>query len=385
MTADHESMLAAARAIAPVAAAEARAAEVARQPSDAVIQAARDSGIFEMMVPKVYGGAQLDLDTFFETTLILGEADASAAWIIAFYIEHNWMLCQFPEEFQRQLYADRTYVLAPAMLSPAGTARRVDGGWQLDGRWQWATGIVHADWVIAGAMDRDGERPRPYFFALPREDVEVEDTWFTDGMAATGSHDVIIRDRFVPAAQALEIATMINATGPGCRLHDAPLFRTPMAPILSFTAGLPALGQARFVVAEYARQLQERYDLMTLAKQSEQSSRQHRLARAELTVRAAETLMRQVLDEVLDQRVAADERTRVGWTAAIAHAVAMSREAIAGVCEAAGASSHFLTNPLQRARRDVDTIACHTVFDLDLRYRALGRSLLGLRAESTWH
>ena len=114
---------------------------------------------------------------------------------------------------------------------------RVPGGFRLDGRWQWATGIVHADWVIAGAFDRDGERPRAMFFALPRADVEVEDTWYVDGMAATGSRDVVITDRFVPEERGVDIPDMLNGRGPGGRLHDGPLYRTPMAPILSFDGG----------------------------------------------------------------------------------------------------------------------------------------------------
>ena len=125
--------------------------------------------------------------------------------------------------------------------------------------------------------------------------------------------------------------------------------------------------------------------MLTLAKQSDNSSRQLRLARAATTVRAAEALLRDVLAEVLDQRADADEPTRVGWSVAVAHAVGMCQEAVGDVCEAAGASSHFLSNPLQRTRRDVNTIACHTVFDLDQRYRSMGRALLGLRTESTWH
>jgi len=385
VTTPHDQMIAAARELAPLLAAHARASEEARRPADEVIDAARAAGLFDMMVPKRYGGLELDLDTFFETILILGESDASAAWIIAFYIEHNWMLCQFPEDFQQELFATRTHVLAPAMLSPSGTARRVEGGYRLDGRWQWATGIVHADWVIAGAVDREGGRPRAMFFALPREEVAVEDTWYMDGMCGTGSHDVLIADRFVSDDRCVEIAAMMNASTPGGRLHDSPLFRTPMAPILSLTAGVPALGQARFVVREFARQLLHRYDQLTLAKQAENTSRQIRLARAEMTVRAAEALLRDVLRDVLARRADADEATRVGWTTAIAHAVGMCQAAIGDVCEAAGASSHFLSNPLQRARRDVNTIACHTVFDLDLRYRSLGRVLLGMPSESMWH
>jgi alkylation response protein AidB-like acyl-CoA dehydrogenase len=377
-------MVAAAEALVPLLAEHARQSELDRRPANAVIEAARALGLFDMMVPKAYGGAGLDLDTFFETVVRLGEGDASAAWIIAFYIEHNWMLCQFPEEFQRELYADRTHVLAPAMLSPSGAATRVDGGYRLDGRWQWATGIVHAEWVIAGAIERDGERPRAMFFALPREEVDIEDTWYMDGMAGTGSYDVVIGHRYVPAARVVDIPSMMSADAPGRRLHDGALYATPMAPILSFAASLPALGQARFVVREYANQLQSRYDMFTLERQAENSSRQVRLAHAETVVRSAEALMRSILHEVLDLRADADELTRLRWTTGIAHAVGLCQSAIAEVCEAAGASSHRLDNPLQRARRDVNTIACHTVFDVDQRYRALGRSLVGLRSGSTW-
>lgn len=69
----------------------------------------------------------------------------------------------------------------------------------------------------------------------------------------------------------------------------------------------------------------------------------------------------------------------------MAHVVEMCQEAVHLLCEAAGSSSHFLDNPLQRARRDVNTIACHTVFDNDERRRTLGRVLLGMPSESAWH
>lgn len=93
-----------------------------------MIQAAKDLGLFTMMSPRRYGGSELDLDTFFEVGLILGEADASHGWIIDFYIEHVWMFTQFPESFQREVFADRAYVLAPAMLSPSGKAKEVEAG-----------------------------------------------------------------------------------------------------------------------------------------------------------------------------------------------------------------------------------------------------------------
>ena len=88
------------------------------------------------------------------------------------------------------------------------------------------------------------------------------------------------------------------------------------------------------------------------------------------------------------------------WSERAAHAAARTYEreddmrctvittgilAVAAVCGTAGASSHQVANPLQRTRRDVETMACHMVFDLDDRYRAHGRALLGLDSRSRWH
>jgi 3-hydroxy-9,10-secoandrosta-1,3,5(10)-triene-9,17-dione monooxygenase len=381
----HAELIDAAHALVPTIRAAARSAELARQPDDAVIAQARDAGLFTMLSPRAYGGSELDLDTFFEVGLILGEADASHGWVLNFYVEHVWMFTQFPESFQKEVFSDRSFVMAPAMLSPAGKAKPVDGGFELSGRWQWGTGIVHADWVIAGAILNAADGPEAVFFALPRDQVRVEDTWQVDGMCATGSHDVLIDRVFVPADRMVSIRQMLNADAPGSRVHDGPIYSTPMAPLLSFAAALPALGQARSCVKEYASQLHSRYDLARIEAQSNKTGRQSRVAEADLDIAAAEALARWVVADVMRQRGNADEATRVRWTSSIAHVVHTSQRAVDMLCEAAGASSHFLDNPLQRARRDLHTMACHTVFDPDERRRCHGRSLLGLPSQSAWH
>src|SRR5262249_34270080 len=125
-----------AKALAPLLEKHAAEAERIRRPVDAVIQALEDAEIFKLMVPRRYGGLELHLDAFFEVGLALGEGDASMAWVANFYIEHNWILCHFPESFQEELFAARGYVLAPVMFAPSGTAVRDGGGRRLRGRWQ---------------------------------------------------------------------------------------------------------------------------------------------------------------------------------------------------------------------------------------------------------
>jgi alkylation response protein AidB-like acyl-CoA dehydrogenase len=362
-----------------VLAAEAAESERLRRPTDAAIEALRDAGVFRLMVPRRYGGLELDLDTFLEVGLALGEGDASLAWIATFYIEHNWMLCQFPESFQSELLEGRGYVLAPAALAPSGVAGRVEGGFRLSGRWQWGTGVMHADWVIVGARaEGEGAVPDFRFLALPRDEVDVEDTWFVDGMAGTGSNDILIDSVVVPEERSVSIADMSVGRAHGARIHQGPLYRTPMLPILCLAASMPAVGQARAAVRSFRERMRERILYGSSLKQAEKPASQMRLARADIQARQAEGLLREVVREVVERRDGASVADRARWAAASAMAVDQSRRVLRRVAEASGASAHFQDHPLQRAVRDVNMAGCHVIFDLDARLEIHGRTLLGL-------
>jgi 3-hydroxy-9,10-secoandrosta-1,3,5(10)-triene-9,17-dione monooxygenase len=223
-TTTKEDLIDRARAIAPLFAEQARASEKLRRPSDDAIAAIEEAEIFKMMVPRCYGGLELDMDTFIEVVLTLSEGDASLAWVTAFLIEHNWMFCLFPESFQKSLFSDRSYVLAPGMVAPSGVAKPVSGGVELSGRWQFATGVWHSSWIIAGAIQlNDNDVPDPRFFAIPREEVTVEDTWHVDGMCGTGSHDVVIEECFVPDDRSVSMLEMNRGSTPGAVIHAGPL------------------------------------------------------------------------------------------------------------------------------------------------------------------
>jgi alkylation response protein AidB-like acyl-CoA dehydrogenase len=368
-----------ARALTPLLASHAAEAERIRKPVDTIIQALEEAEIFKLMVPRCYGGLELDLDTFFDVGVALGEGDASMAWVANFYIEHNWIFCQFPASFQQELFAQRSYILAPAMLAPSGVAFREGEGYRLRGRWQWATGIMHGDWVIPGALEQTPEgKPDPRWFALPVSQVKVEDTWYVDGMAGTGSNDVVIDDVYIPAERSVSMLEMGNGHAPGSRLHDGPLYRTPMLPVLSLAAAMPALGQAKMAVRSFRQRLPERALLGGRLKQADKPAAQMRLARVEVDVREAELLMRDTVEDVCARRNTAGIEDRARWAAQLAVAVDRCKRVIQTVCEASGAHAHFLDHPIQRALRDVNTISCHTVFDLDGRLEAFGRLLLGL-------
>lgn len=371
-----------AHALTPLLAEHAAEAERLRKPHDAVMAALEEAEIFKLMVPRDRGGLELDLDTFLEVGLALAEGDASMAWVTTFYIEHCWMFCHFPEAFQKEVFADRSYVLAPAAIAVAGTARPVDGGFRLSGRWQWGTGAMHAQWVIVGARVEDPNNELDFrFFAMRPSEVTIDDTWYVDGMLATGSNDIVIEDLVVPEERTASIIAMSSGQGLGAKLYESPLYNTPMIPILGLAAAMPAVGQAKAAVQRFREFMTERILYGTETKQADKPAAQMRLARAEIEARQAELLLREVVAEIMELRNRATPIDRTRWLGCYAYAVDQSKRVLQSISEASGAHAHFLSHPLQRAVRDANTMACHVIFDLDSRLENMGRTMLGLEPE----
>jgi alkylation response protein AidB-like acyl-CoA dehydrogenase len=240
---------------------------------------------------------------------------------------------------------------------------------------------MHADWVIVGArVERPGDEVDLRFFAMPRADVEIDDTWYVDGMLGTGSNDIVIDDLVVPEDHTASMLEMGAGRGIGAGLYEGPLYRTPMIPILGLAAAMPSVGQARAAVRGFRQHMSERILYGTGARQSEKPLAQARLARAEIEAREAELLLRDVVAEIMALRAEATETDRARWLASYAYAVDQSKRVLQSIAEASGAHAHFQSHPLQRAVRDVNTMACHVVFDLDARLETFGRTLLGLPA-----
>ena len=147
-----EMLVESARGLVPALRARAREAEELRSLPDATIQDAAEAGLFQAFVPKRYGGYEVDFRYGPHITRELAHGCLSSAWVISFFIQHNWQLGLFPEAVQQRLWADKPYVLAPAHIIPSGTATPVEGGYRVNGKWPWASGVMHGNWFWAAAV-----------------------------------------------------------------------------------------------------------------------------------------------------------------------------------------------------------------------------------------
>ena len=374
------------RALKPLVASRAAAAEQARKPDDDVWNALRRSGYFYIYVPRRFGGLQFDPDTYISATLEIARACPSTGWTACFAAEHNWLIAQLPEETQAEVWGKTPYVIAPSCASPPGTATPVDGGYRLKGRWKWGTVVMHADWLLLNALEpQENAPPIVRMMLLPADQATVLDTWHMAGMAATGSNDIVVDDVFVPQGYQFAVQPVRSGRGNGRTVHGSGLYGSPMLPNLCVTASIPALAAAQEPIRLCAERLKGHVKLGMTSATVEKPAAQMRLARADLLARSAERTIRYAATENLrigdiDEPEQTGERIRL--RAEIAVAVQQCAEAVRTCCEAVGSSVHALDNPMQRLLRDVQVMQSHVVYDLDLATELHGRAMVGLPPNS---
>ncbi len=343
------------------------------------------SGLPELLVPARYGGLQAPWQEILDPVRRMAHGCASSAWTLGFYTLHNWMMALFGEQAQEEAFATRPF-LAPAPLAPTGRGVAVDGGIRLSGRWSWATGVMHGTWVIVGALCGPDTGIYPALALLPIEDATIPDVWHTDGMCATGSNDVVVTDAFVPAHRLVRVTDIYKGTAPGAALHDCDTYRWPMVPALALLAAMPAFGSAERVADIYAERLSQRVLAYEGVTQKDKPIAQAHLSEARVRLRALRGLLDDTVGQLQTLIAAGDpvpRPVRGEARLAAAHIVHESRDVIARLLGASGASAHFLDNPLQRIKRDVDVLSGHVVFDYDTSRELAGALILGMDVPRT--
>jgi alkylation response protein AidB-like acyl-CoA dehydrogenase len=111
-----------------------------------------------------------------------------------------------PEPLLRRVAAERLILVSSGgsdWLMGSGRLEKVDGGFRMNGRKIFSSGVPAGDLLMTtGVYDDAVAGPTVFHFplSLKADGVTVLDTWRTLGMRGTGSHDVEIKDAFLPDA-----------------------------------------------------------------------------------------------------------------------------------------------------------------------------------------
>ncbi len=204
---ERAALLAEARRIAPAIRAAADEIEAARQLPEHVVALLKSAGAFRLIQPRWLGGHDADPVTQILFIEEIARADASTAWCVMIGCDGGFVSRELDPQVSREMYADIDAATCGAAFPP-GTATRVAGGYVASGRWPYLSGITHAQWVQVLCRLQDDDRepsgsPRFVRLVARRDEVNVLDTWQTGGMRGSGSHDVELRERFIPDERSI--------------------------------------------------------------------------------------------------------------------------------------------------------------------------------------
>ena len=350
-----------------------------RIPED-VVDLLKAIGTFRLFVPQSHGGLELDLPTGLRIITALARVDGSVGWTAMIGSGGPLFAALLPREIFDRVYRGGPDTVIAAVTQPVGTAEATEGGWRVNGRWPFASGCLHADWMggicvmteggkrLAGP---DGKAPLMRGFLMPASDWQIEDTWQVTGLKATASHHIAFRDKVVPAANFFDLAN-------GTTCLAGPLYQTVREVLPLFHAAF-AVGVARGALDELLEVAGTgRQQLHAPTSMRESEIFQYELGRVAADLRAAEAFQesqaaghwRHALAGTLRDEALLAEAAQAGiWT------VTTCQRVVDACFALAGGSAVYETSPLQRRLRDMHTAAQHAMVQ-QRHYTGAGKFLL---------
>ena len=343
------------RALAPTIAARAVDIEAARRLPRDLLDQLIGAGCFRLLRPTSHHGLGADLPTAIRVFESLAGADASVAWTVMIG-GGSWIdLATLPRATFDELFAAPDVITA-GVFNPTGSATPAPGGYRVTGRWSFASGCEHADWLYGNCVEGvvDGV-PQMRMVALRPDEVTIEDTWTVSGLCGTGSHHFRVDDVVVPAER-----TCRPMADPPC--VDEPIVRIPAPTLISPVIAGVALGVAQAALDDILAIAAAKVPLLAGAPLATNPHFQYELATADTELRAARALLYDTAESVWASAVdeapfTMEQRARVRaaavWTTARCSAV------VETAYRAGGGGSLYADCPLQRRLRDVHAITQH--------------------------
>jgi 3-hydroxy-9,10-secoandrosta-1,3,5(10)-triene-9,17-dione monooxygenase len=381
---DYPEIMRRVAAIAPRLAENAERCDQARQVIPESMALMVEAGLFRILQPSRVHGYELDFRTFADAVTAISEACPSSGWVLAVVGTHHWCLGAFPEAAQDEIFGAGQDNVIAGTLSWQGTATPVEGGYRVDGRWQFGSGSDRAQWVMLGCADPATRGPGVHV-VVPRGDVELDDTWHVLGFRGTGSKDIVARGAFVPSYRTIDTRKFFLGQSPHIRNHPTNLFRLPAEAILGVLGPAALLGSARLALRKFIEHTEQRRVIITGARKAEYVPTQIRTAEAAGEIQCADLLMHEGLRECAEILASttstAEQRARLKWQGA--YASELCRRAVGRLFAGAGAHAVYDHNAMQVAFRNINVGAQHASFDYDTSAEQYGRTLLGVGAKKS--
>lgn len=221
----------------------------------------RDAGFYRTLQPRRFGGYEFDVPTFYKLGMTIARGCPSTAWCLMLASAHVLQLASlFSEEVQNAAFGDDGEFRCPLRALPRGAATRKSSGWDIDGVWDFCSGVPYATHFIGTTVISPADPaagPELLLFLLPRAQWTMLDDW-GDLIGFRGSGSQSIRVEHAHAQSECVIPGRlhdvdVSAGTPGLRLHGNPMYAGRYLGFFGAELASIIVGTARAVLDEYER------------------------------------------------------------------------------------------------------------------------------------
>jgi indole-3-acetate monooxygenase len=334
-----------------------------------------DEKLFRLLLPKPYGGEELEPSLFFKTISAIAEIDSSTAWCVC---QANG--CAMTAAYVAPKVAQNIWGRDPHAVMAWGPGKadfiEKEDGFVLSGRWQFASGSRHATW-LGGRTPMTLPDGKTVFRVLlfPATEVEMIEIWDVLGLRGTGSDGYSVKDLFVSkdymATPGLDVEE---------RIYDAPLYWMPsdVHQAIGFTG--VAIGIARGMLNQFKGIATEKKPYRMANRLCDNALIQSDVAISEARLRSARAYMLNEATECWDDVLSKGELTEesnMRLRLASTHCIHEAKSVADIVYDAVGATAIFKGHLLERHFRDIHTLT-QQYQGRKTHFQAVGASLLGL-------
>ena len=205
---NHQSWLDRVESVREIILAHADETETNAKLTQPVVDALRDAGLFTLKVPNELGGAEADPMLQMTVVEALSYIHPATGWSAMIGNGSNGLAAAYlPDAGVEQIFMQGRIPIMASSFFPAATAQVQDGGYLVNGRWRFGSGIRHTEWILAGAVvvreeDKDAALadgpPEVIQVTFLTDAATIHDNWQVMGLKGTGSCDFSLHNHFVP-------------------------------------------------------------------------------------------------------------------------------------------------------------------------------------------
>ena len=379
------------RELAPLIAASTAEIERTQRLPKPLFEALLGAGMFHLLLPRPFGGGEVDPLTHVQVIEAIAKLDGSTAWVLNQTAVAAMTAARLKPEVAQKIWGNGRGVVAWGP-GPNARAVAVDGGFRVSGTFAFASGCWYATWLGADCVVYEangqprlsaGGVPVHRRMLFPAEQAKMREIWNVIGLRGTGSDGYVLDDLFVPAEH-----TVARIDDPSERRYPGRLYDVSMHSMFSSGFSCLALGIARAMLDALVALAQEKTPRGFKSTLGNDEVVQSDLGYAEAQLRSARHFVLAALGDAWDHAQATGEVTvdqRMAIRLASTYAIREAKCVADFAYNAAGATAVFASGPFERRFRDLHTVG-QQLQGRKSHYRTVGRYLMGLGFEEEgWH